>query len=275
MGRPLASENPDAPCVALFVTCLVDLHRPSVGFAAINLLEQAGCQVVVPERQTCCGQPAFNSGDDVTARQIAMTTIEAFAGFDHVVLPSGSCAGMIIEHYPELFKDEPQWLEKAQDLATRCHELLSYLVDVRGMTDFGASFSESVTYHDSCSALRELGIKQQPRQLMAKVEGLKLQEMEDTDVCCGFGGTFCVKYPDISERMVSDKVALATQTGANALLSGDMGCLLNISGRLSRLEQPMRVYHVAEVLANMTDNPAIAQGQYKADSNSTSMDTNS
>ena len=269
MSSSSASDDSNAPCVALFVTCLVDLHRPSVGFAAIQLLEQAGCQVVVPERQSCCGQPAFNSGDDDTARQIAMATIDAFAGFDHVVLPSGSCAGMLIEHYPELFKSEPRWLEKAQDLATRCHELLSFLVDVRGMTDFGARFKQTVTYHDSCSGLRELGIKQQPRQLMSKVEGLTLQEMEDTDVCCGFGGTFCVKYPDISERMVSDKVALARQTGASALLGGDLGCLLNISGRLSRLEQPMRVYHVAEVLANMTDGPAIAQGT----SSSASMDT--
>ncbi len=260
MSSHSVSDVTKEPCVALFVTCLVDLHRPSVGFAAIQLLEQAGCQVIVPERQTCCGQPAFNSGDDETARQIAMTTIDAFAGFDHVVLPSGSCAGMIIEHYPELFKDEPQWLAKAQDLAERCHELLSYLVDVRGMTEFGARFEQSVTYHDSCSGLRELGIKQQPRQLMDNVEGLSLHEMEDTDVCCGFGGTFCVKYPDISERMVSDKVALAMQTGADALVGGDMGCLLNISGRLSRLEQPMRVYHVAEVLANMTDVPAVAHG---------------
>ena len=249
----------DVPVVGLFVTCLVDLHRPSVGFAAIKLLEQAGCSVVVPELQTCCGQPAYNSGDDETSRQMARNTIKAFDEVDLIVVPSGSCAGMLIEHYPQLFKDDPQWLEKAQSFAGRCHELLSFLVDVRGMTDFGARFEQTVTYHDSCSSLRELGIKQQPRTLMAHVQGLELKEMEETDVCCGFGGTFCVKYPDISERMVSDKVALAGQTGASTLVAGDMGCLLNISGRLSRLEQPMRVYHFAEVLANMADVPAIAE----------------
>lgn len=256
-GATLAEEKP--PVVGLFVTCLVDLHRPSVGFAAIKLLEQAGCSVVVPESQTCCGQPAFNSGDDDTSRQIAINTMQAFEDVDYIVAPSGSCAGMLKEHYPELFKDDPQWSSAAQSFAARCHELLAFLVDVRGKTDFGARYEQTVTYHDSCSSLRELGIKQQPRTLMSKVQGLKLVEMEDTDVCCGFGGTFCVKYPDISERMVSDKVALASQTGASTLVAGDLGCLLNITGRLSRLEQPMRVYHFAEVLANMADGSAIAE----------------
>lgn len=250
--------------VGLFVTCLVDLHRPNVGFSAIKLLEQAGCQVSVPHTQTCCGQPAYNSGDDNTTRQIAMQTINAFDEFDYIVAPSGSCAGMLKEHYPELFKDEPAWLSKAQDFASRCHELLSFLVDVRGMTQFSSQFAGCATYHDSCSGLRELNIKEQPRALMQSVEGLSVAEMEDTDVCCGFGGTFCVKYPDISERMVSDKAALAVQTGADILLGGDMGCLLNISGRLSRLQQPMRVYHVAEVLANMADGPAIGEGRAAA-----------
>ena len=259
MDSPQDLTSGNVPVVGLFVTCLVDLHRPNVGFAAIKLLEQAGCSVVVPQAQTCCGQPAFNSGDDDTARQIAMNTIRAFDDVNYIVVPSGSCAGMLVEHYPELFKDDPQWLEEAQSFAERCHELLSFLVDVRGITDFGARFDQSVTYHDSCSGLRELGIKEQPRTLMSHVQGLDLIEMDDTDVCCGFGGTFCVKYPDISERMVSDKVALAKQTGASTLLAGDMGCLLNISGRLSRLEHPIRVYHFAEVLANMADGPAIAE----------------
>lgn len=246
------------PRVGLFVTCLVDLHRPSVGFAAIRLLEQAGCKVEVPTSQSCCGQPAFNSGDDNSSRDIAKNVINTFADFDYVVAPSGSCAGMIIEHYPELFKDDAQWREKAACLVARCHELLSFLVDVRGMVNFDAAFHERVTYHDSCSGMRELSVKQQPRKLMDNVEGLQLTEMEDTDVCCGFGGTFCVKYPDISERMVSDKVALARQSNTDVLLGGDMGCLLNISGRMSRLQEPMRVYHVAEVLAGMADAPAIA-----------------
>jgi len=256
----MSRAEAQAPHVGLFVTCLVDLHRPSVGFAAIRLLELAGCLVTVPKLQTCCGQPAFNSGDDDTSRHIARNTITAFEGFDYIVVPSGSCAGMLIKHYPELFKDEPQWLAKAEQFASRCHELLSFLVDVRGMSDFGARFDKSVSYHDSCSGLRELGIKKQARKLMDNVAGLELTEMEDTDVCCGFGGTFCVKFPDISERMVSDKVALVKQTGASALLGGDMGCLLNISGRLSRLQEPTQVYHFAEVLAGMADGSAIGEG---------------
>ncbi len=261
MNSPTPDAQQSPARVGLFVTCLVDLHRPSVGFAAIKLLEQAGCSVEVPPSQTCCGQPAFNSGDDDTSREIAKTAISAFDGFDYIVVPSGSCAGMMIEHYPELFKNDPEWKAKATAFAERCHELLSFLVDIRGMTDFGAHFENNVTYHDSCSGLRELNIKAQPRQLMEQVQGLTLSEMEDTDVCCGFGGTFCVKYPDISERMVGDKAALAKQSGASMLLGGDMGCLLNISGKLSRLDENIRVYHVAEVLANMADGPAIAEGK--------------
>lgn len=249
------------PDVALFVTCLVDLHRPNVGFASIQLLEQAGCRVTVPDTQVCCGQPAFNSGDDESARRIAKQVIAAFEGFEHVVVPSGSCAGMIVKHYPELLADDPEWAARGNSLAARCHELMSFLVDVLGVELAPAVFPESVTYHDSCSGLRELGVKEQPRQLLATVEGLELTEMDDTDVCCGFGGTFCVKFPDISERMVSDKVALAEQSGASVLLGGDMGCLLNISGRLSRLGSDMRVYHVAEVLAGMSDVPAIGKGK--------------
>ncbi|MGQ7844069.1 (Fe-S)-binding protein [Granulosicoccus sp. 3-233] len=248
--------------VGLFVTCLIDLHRPNVGFAAIRLLEQAGCTVHVPESQVCCGQPAFNSGDDESARNIARQVIEAFEGYEHVVVPSGSCAGMLIKHYPELFADDPDWVARAESLANRCHELISFLVDTMGMEDPQATFTSTVTYHDACSGLRELGVKEQPRKLMAAVSGLELREMEDTEVCCGFGGTFCVKFPEISERMVSDKVALAEQSGARTLLGGDMGCLLNISGRLSRLGSDIQVYHVAEVLADMTDVPAIGKGEH-------------
>ncbi|MFK7891017.1 MAG: (Fe-S)-binding protein [Granulosicoccus sp.] len=251
--------------VGLFVTCLVDLHRPNVGFAAIRLLEAAGCSVVVPSSQTCCAQPAFNSGDDRSAKKIAQLVIEAFEGLEFVVVPSGSCAGMIKTHYPELFADEPQWHARAVELASRCHELLSFLVDVCGMTQFGATFDDAVTYHDSCSGLRELGIKEQPRRLMQDVQGLQLKEMQDTDVCCGFGGTFCVKYPEISERMVTDKTALAAQTGAGTLLGGDLGCLLNIGGRMSRQQQSVRVFHLAEVLAGMADCPAIAEALHHRD----------
>lgn len=246
--------------VGLFVTCLVDLYRPSVGFASIQLLEAAGCTVEVPSSQTCCGQPAYNSGDNASAMDIARNTIKAFANVDYVVAPSGSCAGMLKDHYPELFKDDIDWFDRAVAFAAKCHELTSFLVDVMGYTDLDVSYNETVTYHDSCSGLRELNIKEQPRALLSKVAELELNEMDDTEVCCGFGGTFCVKYPDISEKMVTDKIALAQQSGATTLLGGDMGCLLNISGRLSRLNSPMRVYHVAEVLAGMTDSPAIGKG---------------
>ena len=253
------------PRVGLFVTCLVDLHRPNVGFAALRLLEAAGCDVVVPESQTCCGQPAFNSGDERTTRDIARAAIAAFDGVEHVVAPSGSCAGMLREHYPALLADDEDWAERARSFAARCHELTSFLVDVLGRTDIaaelGARYAGTVTYHDSCAGLRELGVKGQPRALLAGVTALELAEMDDTEVCCGFGGTFCVKYPDISERMADDKIALAAASGAGTLLGGDLGCLLSIGGRLARRGQPMKVYHVAEVLADLTDVPAVGRAE--------------
>ena len=244
------------PRVALFVTCLVDLYRPTVGFAAIRLLEQAGCLVEVPPVQTCCGQPAFNSGDRATARDLARNVIDAFAGYDHVVAPSGSCAGMVSHHFPSLFDDDPQYRAKAEALAARTHELVSFLRDVMGVEKVDARFEGSVTYHDSCSGLRELGVKAQPRALLAGVEGLTLTEMSEPEICCGFGGTFCVKYPEISTRMVTDKCRDIAATGAGTLLAGDMGCLLNMAGRLKREGSPVKVRHVAEVLAGMTQDVA-------------------
>jgi L-lactate dehydrogenase complex protein LldE len=244
--------------VALLVTCLVDLFRPSVGFAAIKLLEQAGCAVEVPRAQTCCGQPAYNSGDRADAKAIARQVIAAFAGYDYVVAPSGSCAGMVKIHYPELFADEPAALAQARELAGRTHELVSFLVDVRGMTSVAAHWERNATYHDGCSGLRELGVKQQPRRLLASVDGLHLTELPDAEVCCGFGGTFCIKYPEISDKMVTDKAADIAATGAEAVLAGDLGCLLNIAGKLARRGSPIETRHVAEVLAGMADElPAI------------------
>ncbi|GGJ18705.1 (Fe-S)-binding protein [Neoroseomonas lacus] len=249
------------PRVALFVTCLVDLYRPTVGFAAIRLLENAGCLVEVPPVQTCCGQPAYNTGDRATARDLARAVIDAFGGYDYVVAPSGSCAGMVSHHYPTLFEDDPQYRAKAAALAERTHELVSFLRDVRGVAAVAARYEDSVTYHDSCSGLRELGVKAQPRALLASVEGLSLTEMADPEICCGFGGTFCVKYPDISTRMVSDKCADIAATGAGTLLAGDLGCLLNMAGRLKREGVPVKVRHVAEVLAGMTGElPPIGEG---------------
>jgi L-lactate dehydrogenase complex protein LldE len=245
--------------VALFVTCLVDLFRPSVGFAAVKLLEDAGCAVDVPAAQSCCGQPAYNSGDRADAKAIARQVIETFSGYDYVVVPSGSCGGMIKTHYPMLFADEPALAEQATALAARTYELVSFLADVLKLDRVAARHAGTVTYHDACSGLRELGVKDQPRQLLASVAGLTLKEMATPEVCCGFGGTFCVKYPEISDKMVSDKVADIVAAGAETLLCGDMGCLLNMAGKLSRLGKPVSVRHVAEVLADMSDTvPPIA-----------------
>src|SRR3712207_4025512 len=244
------------PRVALFVTCLVDLMRPSVGFAAVKLLEDAGCAVEISV-QTCCGQPAYNSGDRGTTRDLAERMIETFRGYDYVVAPSGSCAGMIRTHYPELFADDPNWLPKANALGARTYELTSFLVDVLMVSDVDAVFEGVVTYHDSCSGLRELGVRAQPRKLLKSVAGLDLVELDDADVCCGFGGTFAVKYADISNAIVSEKAANVVKTGAPTLLAGDLGCLLNIAGKLTRNGQAVAVRHVAEVLAGMTEEPPI------------------
>jgi L-lactate dehydrogenase complex protein LldE len=246
------------PRVALFVTCLVDLWRPTVGFAAIRLLEDAGCQVEVPRAQTCCGQPAYNSGDRATAADLARGLIDAFGGYDYVVAPSGSCAGMLRHHLPSLFDDDPNLRARADDLAGRTHELVSFLADVMRVERTAGAWSGSVTYHDSCAGLREMGVRDQPRALL-RAAGAKIAEMADPDVCCGFGGTFCVKYPDISVRMAADKARDIGSTGAALLLAGDMGCLLNMAGRLKREGSAVQSRHVAEVLAGMTDLPAIGE----------------
>ena len=247
------------PRVALFVTCLVDLFRPSVGFAAVKLLEDAGCEVEVPVAQTCCGQPAFNTGDRATTEELACGLIRAFAGYDYVVIPSGSCGGMMRAHFPELFDGDPAMKERAAEFASRCHELVSFLVDVMGVRGVEASAPVTATYHDSCSGLRELKVKRQPRQLLKSVRGFDLVELPGAETCCGFGGTFCVKYPEISTRMVSDKVADIDRTGANLVLAGDLGCLLNIAGRLKRSGSPVQARHVAEVLVGDLDTPAIGE----------------
>ncbi|MFT5181427.1 MAG: L-lactate dehydrogenase complex protein LldE [Alphaproteobacteria bacterium] len=256
IGEIIEMENPR---VALFVTCLVDLFRPSVGFATVKLLEDAGCTVEVPRQQTCCGQPAYNSGDKADTKAIARQVIETFEGYDYTVAPSGSCAGMISQHYPALFADDPEWSDRAQKLAERTYELVSFLTDVRGVDTMASKFDGAVTYHDSCSGLRELKIHDQPRHLLSSVEGLHLRELPDANVCCGFGGTFCVKYADISDRMVETKIQQVIETGADTLLAGDLGCLMNMAGKLQRQGAGIQVRHVAEVLAGMTDKPAIGE----------------
>jgi L-lactate dehydrogenase complex protein LldE len=247
------------PRVGLFVTCLVDLVRPQVGFAAVKLLEQAGCDVEVPAAQTCCGQPAWNAGADTHAREIAQNMIAAFEGFDYVVAPSGSCGAMIKRHYPEVFEKDDAWLKRARALAAKTHELMSFLVKVRGMTGVTAQFAKKICYHDSCSSLREMGVKDEPRALLSTVGGLTVSEMQDTQTCCGFGGLFSVKYPEISERMADDKIADALATGADTLLAGDLGCLLHLAGRMKRQGKTMQVRHVAEVLADMSGEPALGE----------------
>ena len=244
--------------VGLFVTCLVDLMRPSIGFASVKLLEDAGCKVVVPS-QSCCGQPAYNSGDRADAKAIARAVMRAFATCEYVVAPSGSCVGMLSHHYPELFADEPDALQEAVAFAAKCRELVSFLTDTLGLTKVDAHYEGVATYHDSCSGLRELGVREQPRKLLATVDGLQLVELEDSDVCCGFGGTFAVKYGELSDAIVAKKSAMIAATGADTLLAGDLGCLMNMAGKMQREGRQIRVRHVAEVLAGMTDDPPIGE----------------
>lgn len=243
------------PRVGLFATCLMNVMRPNIGFSAVTLLEQAGCVVAVPAEQTCCGQPAWSAGTDETARALAMQVIEQFEGFDYVVAPSGSCIGTL-HNYPQMLAGDIDWAPRAQALAAKSHELLSFLADIRKL-DLRATFAGCASYHDSCSGLRELGVKSQPRALLSQVKGLSLLEMDDAEVCCGFGGSFCMKYPAISEKLVDDKIRSLEATGADTLLGGDLGCLLNIAGRLKRQGSRIRVLHTAEVLAGRADGPAI------------------
>ena len=236
--------------VGLFVTCLVDLMRPSIGFAALKLLENAGCEVIVPKMQTCCGQPGYNSGDRKSALALARKVLAEFEACDYVVAPSGSCAGMIRTHYPDLFSDQPQELERVKRLCEKTYELTDFLVNVAKLERISASFDGTVTYHDSCAGLREMGVKIQPRALLAMVAGLSLKEMNETETCCGFGGTFSIKFGDISARLADNKCENALATGADAIVLGDLGCMLNIEGRLRRRgDTKTKVLHVAEVLA--------------------------
>lgn len=248
-------RNP--PKVGLFVTCLVDAMRPQVAWATLKLLRDAGCDVTVPRAQTCCGQPAGNSGDKHGAMLLARQVITAFEEFDYLVGPSGSCIGQI-RSYPSLFADA-DWRRRATDLADKSFEIVGFLHDVIGWSPDGVRLEGTATYHDSCSGLRELGIQTQPRALLEDVEGLEMRPLEGANVCCGFGGTFCVKYPEISTAIVSEKTANIAATGADLLLAGDLGCLMNMAGRLHREGAATRCYHVAEVLAGMADAPAIGE----------------
>ncbi len=240
--------------IGLFITCLANTLRPSVGFAALRLLRDAGFTVHVPMTQTCCGQPGYNTGDSATARSLGERVIAAFEQFDHVVAPSGSCVGMLKVHLADVFRDDAAWAERHAAFAAKCHELLSFLVDVAGYRP-AASYDGKVTYHHSCSGLRELGVKAQAEALVGGVDGVSFAPLRDHAACCGFGGTFCVKYADISTAIVDDKIDDVVATGADTLLGGDLGCLLNIQGRLARRGVDVKVFHTAEVLAGMADAP--------------------
>lgn len=245
------------PTVGLFVTCLVDLFRPTVGVAAARLLEEAGCSVHVPPNQTCCGQPAYNSGDVKTARSMARRVMDVFENFDYTVLPSGSCAAMMKYHYSDLFKSDSSLTERTRRFSVKVFELVSFLSDIRNVKNVPGTFSGSITYHDSCAGLRKLSIKKQPRRLLQSIPGIHIIEMENAEVCCGFGGTFSIKFPEISRRISADKVRSIQATDAHMVLAGDMGCLLNISAALKRAGSNVQTRHVAEILAGMNSQPSI------------------
>jgi L-lactate dehydrogenase complex protein LldE len=236
--------------VGFFVTCLVDLMRPSIGFAAIELLEAGGADVYVPPTQTCCGQPAYNSGDRSDARALAAKVVAEFEGCDWLVAPSGSCSGMIRTHYADLFADDPALLRRVEALAAKTRELTDFLVNELKLARVPGRFDGRVTYHDSCSGLREMGVKSQPRALLGLVPGLELVEMAECETCCGFGGTFSIKFGEISARLADNKCQHVVNADVDAVVLGDLGCMLNIEGRLSRRgDTKTRVLHVAEVLA--------------------------
>ena len=247
--------------VALFVTCLVDLFRPSAGFSAVKLLEEAGCSVDVPAAQTCCGQPAYNSGDREAAKAIAKQVIATFETYPYVIVPSGSCAGMLSNHYPRLFdaETEPSWHARAKGFASRVRELTAFLADDLGVDFTGRTFPRRVAYHDSCSSIREMGVASQPRKLLKSLDGIELVEMADRDVCCGFGGAFSIKYPEISNAMVSQKLNRVAETKADILTGADLGCLMNIAGKASREGKAIEVRHIAEILAGDEDEPGLCQ----------------
>ncbi len=260
MSMPSPAGNGRAPIrTALFVTCLIDMFRPSAGFAAVKLLEEAGCDVQVPSSQVCCGQPAYNSGDREATKNIAKQVIAAFEHYAYIVVPSGSCSGMLCKHYPGLFDPETdhQWHARAKAFSSRVMELTAFLSDVLGVDFAGRAYPHRVTYHDSCSSFREMGVASQPRKLLQSLDGITLVEMNDREVCCGFGGTFSVKYPGISNAMVTQKANRAVETKADVLTGADLGCLMNIAGKLSREGKTIEVRHIAEILAGDVEEPGL------------------
>lgn len=232
--------------VALFSSCIVDTLRPEIGFAAVRLLESAGCQVSVPA-QSCCGQVNYNNGDLKGARKFVRQWLDTFEAYEYVVIPSGSCAAMLIHHAVDLFSDSIT-RQRVQALADKTHELSCFLVEV-APPKIDAGVPRKVCYHDSCSGLRELGIKHQPRSLLAKLGSIELVELENAEACCGFGGTFCVKHPEISCRLADDKIATVEKSGCNTLVGGDWSCLMHLQARMDAQDKPIEVMHWSELLA--------------------------
>ncbi len=238
------------PIVTLFIQCLVDGIYPEVGEAMVAIFRKLGVNLTCPDQQTCCGQPAFNAGYQGEARVAAKRFIEIFDSAEAIVCPSGSCVTMVRHHYPQLFADDAAWLQRARQVAARTFELTEYLVDILGVDDLGAHFDGVVTYHDSCHLLRSLRIKEQPRRLLNRIFGAEFVEMNDSDRCCGFGGSFSIKYGDISAAMAEDKVHNIIASGADTVVGCDMGCLMNIQGMLSRQGVDIKVMHIAQLLAS-------------------------
>lgn len=236
--------------VSLFVTCVVDQMFPKVGIAMADVLERIGCVVDFPEAQTCCGQPAFNSGYRDEARDVASHCLNVFQDCEYIVSPSGSCTAMVSHHYAELFHNDESRMELVRRVASRTYEFSAFLTQVLGVDDVGARFPHKVTYHDSCHALRELKIKEPPRRLLAQVRDLTLQEMDAAEECCGFGGTFSVKFPTVSGGMARTKIDSILRTGADTVVSLDSSCLMQLQGALSRAGSHVRTMHLAEVLAS-------------------------
>jgi L-lactate dehydrogenase complex protein LldE len=236
--------------VSLFVTCMVDQLFPKVGMAMAAVLERIGYQVDFPKDQTCCGQPAFNSGYRSEARIVARHFLDVFDGSETIVVPSGSCTAMIAHHFAELFHKEPETLERVHSLERRVWEFSTFLTQAAGVEDVGARFEDVVTFHDGCHGLRELGVKEAPRRLLAHVRGLELREMQPAEECCGFGGTFAVKFAELSGAMTRTKIDAIERTGAKTVVSLDPSCLMQIQGVLSRNGSPIRTMHLAEVLAS-------------------------
>ena len=235
--------------VTLFIQCLVDGIYPEVGEAMVRIFHNLGINLNCPPQQTCCGQPAFNAGYRREARVAAKRFIHIFETADAIVCPSGSCVTMVRHHYPQLFEKDALWLQRAKYLAARTYELTEYLVDILGVDDLGAHYDGRITYHDSCHLLRNLRVHEQPRKLLSKISGAEFIEMHDSDRCCGFGGSFSVKYADISEAMVADKVNNIITSGADTVVGCDMGCLMNIEGMLSRKGSDIKIMHIAQLLA--------------------------